>query len=125
MSNQFGQAEVEHFQSAVGANHDVAWFQIAMDDAARMRHCQRVSDRMAIRSASPRRMPWRGMSASRLVINGDDHVLTGSTAATATLSDGSTRTVTPLWSSSAVNVATVPTHVSITMKSSPSAASIS
>jgi hypothetical protein len=48
--------------------------------------------------------------AASLVINGADHVLTGSTAAytaTVTLSDGSTRTVTPLWSSSAVNVATV------------------
>ena len=49
-------------------------------------------------------------AVASLVINGDDHVLTGSTAAytaTVTLSDGSTRTVTPLWSSSAVNVATV------------------
>jgi Bacterial Ig-like domain (group 2) len=45
-----------------------------------------------------------------LVISGADYVLTGSTTAytaTATLSDGSMRTVTPSWSSSAVNVATV------------------
>jgi hypothetical protein len=45
-----------------------------------------------------------------LVISGADYVLTGSTTAyttTATLSDGSMRTVPPSWSSSAVNVATV------------------
>jgi Bacterial Ig-like domain (group 2) len=45
-----------------------------------------------------------------LVISGADYVLTGSTTAytaTATLSGGSMRTVTPSWSSSAVNVATV------------------
>ena len=45
-----------------------------------------------------------------LVISGTDSVLTGSATAytaTATLSDGSTRTVMPSWSSSAVHVATV------------------
>src|SRR5262245_48227348 len=49
-------------------------------------------------------------SVAILVTSGADYVLTGSTAAhtaTATLSDGSMRTVTPSWSSSAVNVATV------------------
>jgi hypothetical protein len=47
-----------------------------------------------------------------LVISGADYVLTGSTTAytvTATLSDGSMRTVTPSWSSSAVDVATIDT----------------
>jgi hypothetical protein len=45
-----------------------------------------------------------------LVISGADYVLTGSTTAytvTATLSDGSMRTVTPSWSSSAVDVAAI------------------
>ena len=49
-------------------------------------------------------------AVASLVISGAHYILTGSTAAytaTATLSDGSTRTVTPSWSSSAVNVATV------------------
>jgi hypothetical protein len=49
-------------------------------------------------------------AVASLVISGADYVLTGSTTAytaTATLSDGSMRTVTPSWSSSAVNVATV------------------
>jgi hypothetical protein len=49
-------------------------------------------------------------TVASLVISGADYVLTGSTTvytATATLSDGSTRTVTPSWSSSAVNLATV------------------
>ena len=49
-------------------------------------------------------------AVASLVINGPDYVLTRSTTAytaTATLSDGSTRTVTPSWSSSAVNLATV------------------
>lgn len=49
-------------------------------------------------------------TVASLVISGADYVLTGSTTAytaTATLSDGSTRTVTPSWSSSAANVATV------------------
>jgi hypothetical protein len=49
-------------------------------------------------------------SVASLVISGADYVLTGSTTAytaTATLSDGSTQTVTPSWSSSAVNLATV------------------
>jgi hypothetical protein len=49
-------------------------------------------------------------TVASLVIGGADYVLTGSTTAytaTATLSDGSTRTVTPSWSSSAVNVASV------------------
>jgi hypothetical protein len=49
-------------------------------------------------------------TVASLVISGADYVLTGSTTAytaTATLTDGSTRTVTPSWSSSAVNVATV------------------
>ncbi len=49
-------------------------------------------------------------TVASLVIGGADYVLTGSTTAytaTTTLSDGSTRTVTPSWSSSAVNVATV------------------
>jgi hypothetical protein len=49
-------------------------------------------------------------TVASLVINGPDYVLTRSTTAytaTATLSDGSMRTVTPSWSSSAVNVATV------------------
>lgn len=49
-------------------------------------------------------------TVASLVISGADYVLTASTTAytaTATLSDGSTRTVTPSWSSSAVNVATV------------------
>jgi Bacterial Ig-like domain (group 2) len=49
-------------------------------------------------------------TVANLVISGADYVLTGSTTAytaTATLSDGSTRTVTPLWSSSAADVATV------------------
>jgi hypothetical protein len=49
-------------------------------------------------------------TVASVVISGADYVLTGSTTAytaTATLSDGSTRTVTPSWSSSAVNVATV------------------
>jgi Bacterial Ig-like domain (group 2) len=49
-------------------------------------------------------------AVASLVISGADYVLTGSSTtytATATLSDGSTRTVTPSWSSSAVNVATV------------------
>jgi hypothetical protein len=49
-------------------------------------------------------------AVASLVISGADYVLTGSTTAytaTATLSDGSTRTVTPSWSSSAGNVATV------------------
>jgi Bacterial Ig-like domain (group 2) len=49
-------------------------------------------------------------TVASLVISGADYVLTSSTTAytaTATLSDGSTRTVTPSWSSSAVNVATV------------------
>jgi hypothetical protein len=49
-------------------------------------------------------------TVASLVIGGADYVLAGSTTAytaTATLSDGSTRTVTPSWSSSAVNVATV------------------
>ncbi len=47
-----------------------------------------------------------------LVITGADYVLTGSATAytaTATLSDGSTRTVTPVWSSTAAAVATVDT----------------
>jgi hypothetical protein len=46
-------------------------------------------------------------TVASLVISGPDYVLTGSTTAytaTATLSDGSTRTVTPTWTSSAVNV---------------------
>lgn len=50
-----------------------------------------------------------GLVAS-LAINGVDYALTGSTTAytaTATLSDGSTRTVTASWSSSAADVATV------------------
>ena len=45
-----------------------------------------------------------------LVISGADYLLTGSATtytATATLSDGTTRTVTPVWSSSAAGVATV------------------
>jgi Big-like domain-containing protein len=45
-----------------------------------------------------------------LVISGADYLLTGSATtytATATLSDGTTRTVTPVWSSSAAAVATV------------------
>jgi hypothetical protein len=49
-------------------------------------------------------------TVASLVIGGADYVLTGSTTAytaTATLSDGSTRTVIPSWSSSAVSVATV------------------
>jgi Bacterial Ig-like domain (group 2) len=49
-------------------------------------------------------------AAASLDISGAEYVLTGSTTAytaTATLSDGSTRTVTPSWSSSAVNVATI------------------
>ena len=49
-------------------------------------------------------------TVASLVINGPDYVLTRSTTAytaIATLSDGSIRTVTPSWSSSAVNVATV------------------
>jgi Bacterial Ig-like domain (group 2) len=51
-----------------------------------------------------------GPTVASLVIGGADYVLTGATTAytaTATLSDGSTRTVTPSWSSSAVHVATV------------------
>lgn len=54
--------------------------------------------------------PPAAPAVASLVINGTDYVLTGSTTtytATVTLSDGSTRTVTPSWSSSAVNVATV------------------
>jgi len=49
-------------------------------------------------------------AVASLVISGPDYVLTGSTTAytaTATLADGSTRTVTPSWSMSALNVATV------------------
>lgn len=45
-----------------------------------------------------------------LAITGADYVLTGSVAAysaTETLSDGTTRTVTPVWSSSAATVATI------------------
>src|SRR5215207_1509640 len=54
--------------------------------------------------------PPAAPAVAALVINGADYVLTGSTTAytaTATLSDGSTRTVTPSWSSGALNVATV------------------
>ena len=50
-----------------------------------------------------------GPTVASLVISGADYVLAGSTTAytaTATLSDGSTRTVAAAWSSSAVNVAT-------------------
>ena len=49
-------------------------------------------------------------AGANLVINGADYVLTGSTTAytaTVTLSDGSNRTVTPTWSSSAAEVATI------------------
>lgn len=49
-------------------------------------------------------------AVASLVISGADYTLTDSTTtytATATLSDGSMRTVTPSWSSSAVNVAAV------------------
>ena len=45
-----------------------------------------------------------------LTISGDDYILAGSTSiftATATLSDGSTRTVVPVWSSSATDVAAI------------------
>ena len=45
LSNQFGQAEVEHLHGAVRADHDVGRFQIAMDDAARVRRRQRIGDR--------------------------------------------------------------------------------
>jgi len=48
--------------------------------------------------------------AAGLVINGADYLLTGSATtytATVTLSDGTTRTVTPVWSSTAAAVATV------------------
>jgi hypothetical protein len=54
--------------------------------------------------------PPAAPTVASLVVSGTDYVLTGSTTAytaTATLSDGSTRTVTPSWSSSAVDVATV------------------
>jgi Bacterial Ig-like domain (group 2) len=54
--------------------------------------------------------PPAAPTVANLVISGDDYVLTGSTTAytaTATLPDGSTRTVTPVWSSSAADVATV------------------
>jgi hypothetical protein len=54
--------------------------------------------------------PPAAPAVASLVISGTDYVLTGSATvytATATLSDGSTRTVTPTWTSSAVNVATV------------------
>jgi len=54
--------------------------------------------------------PPAGPMVASLDISGADYILTGSTTAytaTATLSDGSTRTVTPVWSSSVATVATV------------------
>ena len=54
--------------------------------------------------------PGAGPSVASLVISGPDFVLTRSTTAytaTVTLSDGSTKTVTPSWSTSASDVATV------------------
>ena len=43
-ATQLGQAEVEHLHGAVGADHDVGRFQIAMDDAAGVRRRQRIGD---------------------------------------------------------------------------------
>jgi hypothetical protein len=54
--------------------------------------------------------PPAAPTVASLIISGTDYVLTDATTAytaTATLSDGSTRTVTPSWSSSAVNIAAV------------------
>ena len=44
-STQFGQTEVEHLHGTIRADHDVGRFQIAMDDAARVRSGQSVCDR--------------------------------------------------------------------------------
>lgn len=54
--------------------------------------------------------PPAAPAVTSLVISGPDYVLTGvptAYTATATLADGSTQTVTPSWSSNAVNVAAV------------------
>ena len=45
VSTQLREPEVEHLHRAVGANHDVGRFQIAMNDATGMRRRQRVGDR--------------------------------------------------------------------------------
>ena len=66
-SNQLGQAEVEHLHGAIRADHDIGRFQIAMDDAARMRRGECIGDGDRDRSTSFSRMPWRGINASRLL----------------------------------------------------------
>ena len=45
VANQFGQTEVEHLHGTVRADHHVGRFEIAMDDAARVRGRQRIGDR--------------------------------------------------------------------------------
>ena len=44
-ATQLGQAEIKHLHGAIGADHDVGRFQIAMDDAAGVRRRQRIGDR--------------------------------------------------------------------------------
>ena len=59
-SNQFGQAEIEHLHRAVGPDHHIGRFEIAMDDAARMRGRERVGDGDgdAERFAEAHALPW-------------------------------------------------------------------
>ena len=65
--NQLGEAEIEHLDRAVGADDHVGRLEVAVDDAARVRRDEGVRDGDRNRSASLRRIPWRGMSASRLL----------------------------------------------------------
>ena len=59
-SHQFGQAEVEHLHRAVGPDHHIGGFEIAMDDAARVRGREGVGDGDGDpkRVAEAHALPW-------------------------------------------------------------------